>query len=52
VSKIISFIIPVYKVEKYINECVDCILNQLTDATCRNVPNIREALVQRFSNVL
>lgn len=31
-SKIISFIIPVYKVEKYINECVDSILNQLTDA--------------------
>ena len=31
-SKMISFIIPVYKVEKYINECVDSILNQLTDA--------------------
>lgn len=28
----ISFVIPVYKVEKYINECVDSILNQLTDA--------------------
>lgn len=31
-SKMISFIIPVYKVEKYINECVDSVLNQLTDA--------------------
>ena len=31
-SKMISFIIQVYKVEKYINECVDSILNQLNDA--------------------
>lgn len=27
----ISFIIPVYNVEKYLNECVDSILGQLTD---------------------
>ena len=27
----ISFIIPVYDVEKYLNECVDSILGQLTD---------------------
>lgn len=31
-EKLLTFIIPVYKVEKYINECVDSILNQLTDA--------------------
>lgn len=30
-SKAISFIIPVYNVEKYLNECVDSILCQLTD---------------------
>ena len=27
----ISFIIPVYNVEKYLNECVNSILAQLTD---------------------
>lgn len=31
-SKKISFIIPVYNVEKYLNKCVDSILDQLTDA--------------------
>ena len=30
-SKAISFIIPVYNVEKYLRECVDSILCQLTD---------------------
>lgn len=30
-TMIISFIIPVYNVEKYLNECVDSILVQLTD---------------------
>lgn len=30
-EKLLTFIIPVYNVEKYINECVDSILNQLTD---------------------
>lgn len=29
-SKTISFIIPVYNVEKYLNECVDSILRQIT----------------------
>ncbi len=28
-SKMISFIIPVYKVEKYINECVDSKLSRV-----------------------
>lgn len=27
----LSFVIPVYNVEKYLNECVDSILNQMTD---------------------
>ena len=31
-SKLISFIVPVYNVEKYLRECVDSIFNQLTDA--------------------
>ncbi len=39
-SKMISFIIPVYKVEKYINECVDSVLNQLTDA-CEVIFSLR-----------
>lgn len=31
-SKMISFIIPVYNVKEYINECVDSILNQITSS--------------------
>ena len=27
----LSFVIPVYNVEKYLNECIDSILNQMTD---------------------
>lgn len=56
----LSVIVPVYKVEKYINECIDSLVNQtlenieiilVDDGSPDNCPAICDEYAKRYDNV-